>query len=68
MDVGEQSTVTRNRAIDAKNAAKNIIVPSFVVGDYVIVGKRTHWKQKLVFRWYGLRRVVAVTSPELCVV
>lgn len=67
-DVSERINARRKRAIDAHNAATNIIVPSFVVGDYVIVCKPTKREHKLAFRWCGPRRVVAVTSPAVCVV
>lgn len=42
-------------AIEAHNAATNIMVPSFVVGDYLIVCKPTHREHKLAFCWYGPR-------------
>lgn len=67
-DVNTRIDARRRRAIDAHNAATNIIQPHFEVGDFVIVCKAARPPHKLAFRWSGPRRVVAVKSPAVCVV
>lgn len=67
-DVGELVEARLQRAIDAHNAATNIVTPKFQVGDFVVVAKAKKPPHKLSFTWTGPRRVVAVKSPAVCIV
>lgn len=58
----------RQRAIEAHNAATNIVVPRFHVGDFVVVAKPKRPPHKLSFTWCGPGRVITVKSPAVCVV
>lgn len=60
---------TRDEGVhDSHNVATNIIVTSFVVGDYITVFKPTHREHKVAIRWCGPRRVVTITGPAGCLV
>lgn len=67
-EVNELVDPRRQRAIEAYNAATNIVVPRFQVGDLVIVSKPKRPHHKLSFTWCGPRRVVTVKGPAVCVV
>lgn len=67
-NVAERINARQTRALDAHNAPKSIIFLRFVIGDYVLVCKPTHREHKLALLRCEPRRVVAVTSPPVCVV
>lgn len=67
-EVHELVEARRQRSIEAHNAATNVVVPRFQVGDFVVVAKPKKPPHKLSFTWCGPRRVVTVKSPAVCVV
>lgn len=65
-DVDIRISDRRRRAIEAHNAATNIVTPNFEVGDFVVICKAQRPANKLSFRWCGPRRIHAVKSPAVC--
>lgn len=58
----------RQGAIETLNAATNTVGPKFFAGNLVVVCKAKCPAHKLSFTWFGSPRVVAITSPDVCVV
>lgn len=56
-------SLRRERAIAAHNKATNIVAPSLVVGDFVLVRRANDRGHKLRFRWFGPCQVTAICSP-----
>lgn len=67
-EVQDRVSNRRKRAIETQNAATNIVIPKFFVGDLLLLCDGKLPAYKLFFSWYGPHRVVAVTSPPVCVV
>ena len=62
-DVARSVSIRREKAIAAHDKATNIIHPSFVVGDFVLVRRTNDRGHKLSFRWFGRCLITAVYSP-----
>lgn len=67
-EVEERIRARRQRGIDAHNATTNIVVPSCVVEDFVVVCHPSRLKHKISFQWGGPSHIVAVKSPTEWVV
>ena len=64
-EVERSVSLRRERAIAAHNKATNVVSPSFVVGDFVLVRRANDRGHKLRFRWFGPCRIKAVHSPHV---
>ena len=53
----------REKAIALHNKATNIVSPTFVIGDFVLVRRSNDRGHKLRFKWYGPCRITAIYSP-----
>ena len=56
-------SIRREKSIAVHNKATNIIHPSFVVGDFVLVRRANDQRHKQRFRWFRQYRITAVYSP-----
>lgn len=61
-DVSQKKTKNRERQITYHNKKTNLIVPSFRIGDFVLVPRAQNKGHKQSFRWKGPRRIVAIVG------
>lgn len=62
-DVERLVSKRREQAVAKHNLSTNIVLPSFNVGDFVVVRRASDRGHKLRFKWFGPLRITAVHSP-----
>eukprot|EP00171_Calliarthron_tuberculosum_P003434 IDg3434t1 len=64
-DVNKTRTRTREKAVQAHNAATHVHAAQFDIGDFVLVAKKEpHKGSKLLLKWVGPRRVTRALSEH----